>query len=59
MPIGATKRLGTWRSGDVCKFDCPLAKRTGQHAIYNTWQRFDSAEALYTCTDVRLKAVAA
>ncbi|MBK0055238.1 lytic polysaccharide monooxygenase [Stenotrophomonas sp. S39] len=42
-------------SGDVYKLDCPLPKRTGQHVIYNTWQRSDSAEAFYTCADVRFE----
>ncbi len=42
-------------SGDVYRLDCPLPKRTGQHVIYNTWQRSDSAEAFYTCADVRFE----
>ncbi len=42
-------------SGDVYKLDCPLPKRTGQHVIYNTWQRSDSKEAFYTCADVRFE----
>ncbi|WP_313140531.1 lytic polysaccharide monooxygenase [Stenotrophomonas sp.] len=42
-------------SGDVYKLECPLPKRTGQHVIYNTWQRSDSAEAFYTCADVRFE----
>jgi hypothetical protein len=31
-------------SGDVYKLDCPLPKRSGQHIIYNTWQRSDSGK---------------
>ena len=42
-------------SGDVYKLDCPLPKRSGQHVIYNTWQRSDSTEAFYTCMDVRFE----
>lgn len=42
-------------SGDVYKLDCPLPKRSGQHIIYNTWQRSDSGEAFYTCADVRFE----
>jgi chitin-binding protein len=30
--------------GRVYKLDCPLPKRTGQHIIYNTWQRSDSGK---------------
>jgi chitin-binding protein len=41
--------------GGVYKLDCPLPQRTGQHLIYNTWQRSDSAEAFYTCMDVRFE----
>ncbi len=40
------------------KLQCTLPQRTGQHVIYNTWQRSDSTEAFYTCMDVRLKAAA-
>ncbi|WP_251280219.1 lytic polysaccharide monooxygenase, partial [Enterobacter hormaechei] len=32
-----------------------LPQRTGQHVIYNTWQRSDSTEAFYTCMDVRFQ----
>ncbi|HEL4235206.1 TPA: lytic polysaccharide monooxygenase [Stenotrophomonas maltophilia] len=42
-------------SGDVYKLDCPLPERSGQHIIYNTWQRSDSGEAFYTCADVRFE----
>ncbi len=41
--------------GGVYKLDCPLPKRSGQHVIYNTWQRSDSQEAFYTCADVRFE----
>jgi chitin-binding protein len=29
-----------------------LPARTGRHVIYSTWQRTDSPEAFYTCSDV-------
>lgn len=35
------------------KLECQLPQRSGQHVIYNTWQRSDSTEAFYTCMDVR------
>ena len=38
---------------DVYRMACELPKRSGQHIIYNTWQRADSAEAFYTCMDVK------
>ncbi|OBU69123.1 cellulose-binding protein [Stenotrophomonas maltophilia] len=41
--------------GKIYKLDCPLPKRSGQHIIYNTWQRSDSGEAFYTCMDVRFE----
>ncbi|PSD27295.1 cellulose-binding protein [Stenotrophomonas maltophilia] len=41
--------------GGVYKLECPLPKRSGQHIIYNTWQRSDSQEAFYTCMDVRFE----
>lgn len=35
------------------KMDCPLPQdKTGKHVIYTIWQRDDSTEAFYTCTDV-------
>lgn len=37
------------------KLQCTLPQRTGQHVIYNTWQRSDSTEAFYTCMDVRFQ----
>ena len=33
---------------------CALPPVTGKHVIYTTWQRSDSTEAFYTCTDVVL-----
>ncbi|MCU1055696.1 lytic polysaccharide monooxygenase [Stenotrophomonas maltophilia] len=37
------------------KLQCTLPQRTGQHVIYNTWQRSDSTEAFYACMDVRFQ----
>ena len=35
------------------KMDCALPQgKTGKHVIYTIWQRDDSEEAFYTCTDV-------
>ena len=31
---------------------CPLPAATGKRVIYSVWQRSDSPEAFYTCTDV-------
>ncbi len=31
---------------------CDLPERTGRHLIYNVWQRDDSPEAFYSCSDV-------
>lgn len=41
-------------SGDKYKIKCSLPAVTGKHVIYTVWQRADSAEAFYTCTDVVL-----
>ncbi|WP_288129095.1 lytic polysaccharide monooxygenase [Microbulbifer sp.] len=45
VPVGADKRY---------TLTCPLPELTGKHVIYTTWQRSDSPEAFYTCTDVIL-----
>lgn len=34
-----------------------LPAKTGRHIIYSIWQRSDSAEAFYTCSDVTFGAV--
>lgn len=31
---------------------CDLPERSGRHVIYNVWQRNDSPEAFYSCSDV-------
>ncbi|WP_326808926.1 lytic polysaccharide monooxygenase [Streptomyces sp. NBC_01775] len=33
-------------------FDGTVPKKSGRHLIYSTWQRSDSPEAFYTCSDV-------
>ncbi|MGL4994838.1 MAG: lytic polysaccharide monooxygenase auxiliary activity family 9 protein, partial [Deefgea sp.] len=42
IPVDANKRY---------KLSCKLPKKTGQHIIYLTWQRSDSPEAFYSCSD--------
>lgn len=37
----------------VYRFRCNLPERTGKHVIYNIWQRSDSEEAFYSCSDVQ------
>lgn len=34
------------------RFRCALPALSGRHTIYTVWQRSDSTEAFYTCTDV-------
>ncbi|WP_198314456.1 lytic polysaccharide monooxygenase [Chitinibacter sp. GC72] len=43
VPVTADKRY---------KMSCQLPKKTGKQIIYVTWQRSDSAEAFYSCSDV-------
>ncbi|NLU76440.1 lytic polysaccharide monooxygenase [Streptomyces sp. HNM0575] len=38
--------------GGEYKFSADVPKRSGRHLIYSTWQRSDSPEAFYTCSDV-------
>ncbi|MGK5733087.1 lytic polysaccharide monooxygenase [Streptomyces sp. URMC 124] len=33
-------------------FDGTVPKRSGRHLVYSVWQRSDSPEAFYTCSDV-------
>lgn len=48
-------RLGSvpLSAGNVYRMSCTLPQRSGRHVIYNTWQRSDSTEAFYTCSDVQ------
>ncbi|MDJ1137894.1 lytic polysaccharide monooxygenase auxiliary activity family 9 protein [Streptomyces iconiensis] len=41
----------TLKSGSYV-FDGTVPKRSGRHLIYSVWQRSDSPEAFYTCSDV-------
>lgn len=34
------------------RFRCALPALSGRHTVYTVWQRSDSTEAFYTCTDV-------
>lgn len=34
------------------RMKCTLPKKTGRHLIYTIWQRSDSPEAFYSCSDV-------
>ncbi|WP_308445862.1 lytic polysaccharide monooxygenase [Chitiniphilus purpureus] len=37
---------------------CPLPKnKSGKHIIFNTWQRSDSPEAFYSCSDVSFSPI--
>ncbi|KAF0815205.1 Chitin-binding protein CbpD [Andreprevotia sp. IGB-42] len=48
-------------AGDANKryhLTCKLPKKTGNHILYVTWQRSDSAEAFYSCSDVSFSATA-
>lgn len=38
--------------GGEYKFKGEVPKRSGRHMIYSIWQRSDSPEAFYTCSDV-------
>lgn len=42
-PRGAAKRE---------RFDVTVPERTGRHVVYSIWQRSDSPEAFYSCSDV-------
>ncbi|MEM7194374.1 MAG: lytic polysaccharide monooxygenase auxiliary activity family 9 protein [Pseudomonadota bacterium] len=42
---------------DIYRMRCDLPERTGTHIIYNVWQRSDSPEAFYSCSDVEFKGL--
>ncbi|MCD9195097.1 lytic polysaccharide monooxygenase auxiliary activity family 9 protein [Streptomyces albireticuli] len=48
----------TLRDGSYV-IDGTVPKRSGRHLIYSVWQRSDSPEAFYTCSDVDLGGKAA
>jgi len=37
----------------IYRLKCRLPEKSGTHIIYNIWQRSDSEEAFYSCSDVR------
>ncbi|GHC32252.1 lytic polysaccharide monooxygenase [Streptomyces cinnamoneus] len=43
----------TLRNGSYV-FDGTVPKKSGRHLVYSIWQRSDSPEAFYTCSDVDL-----
>ncbi|MCA6092175.1 lytic polysaccharide monooxygenase [Streptomyces sp. SCA3-4] len=43
----------TLRNGSYV-FDGTIPKKSGRHLVYSIWQRSDSPEAFYTCSDVDL-----
>lgn len=48
--VGAAQMLTTATSRYVMQLNVP--PRTGRHVLYAIWQRSDSAEAFYSCSDV-------
>ena len=47
------------RNGNRFELSCPFPSgRSGRHLIYTIWQRSDSPEAFYTCSDVLVDATA-
>jgi chitin-binding protein len=38
----------------VYRIRCPLPERRGRHVLFAIWQRSDSPEAFYSCSDVEL-----
>jgi chitin-binding protein len=45
--------------GGEYKFKGDVPKRSGRHLIYSIWQRSDSPEAFYTCSDVTFSGAGA
>ncbi|MHC0433510.1 lytic polysaccharide monooxygenase auxiliary activity family 9 protein [Streptomyces sp. O3] len=52
----ATHRTTRTPPGGYYAFPGNLPTRTGRHIIYKVWQRDDSAEAFYSCSDVTFGA---
>ncbi len=44
--------LTQFQGKSVYKMSCKLPQRSGKHVIFNVWQRSDSGEAFYSCSDV-------
>ncbi len=43
---------GRRKAAQIDKFEVDVPQRTGRHVIYAIWQRSDSPEAFYACSDV-------
>jgi len=43
---------GPWAAEETVVLRTPLPERTGRHLLYVVWQRDDSPEAFYSCSDV-------
>ncbi|MFE2042798.1 lytic polysaccharide monooxygenase [Streptomyces sp. NPDC059477] len=50
-PVASTATTRT-SSGGFYTFQGTLPERSGQHVLYAVWQRSDSPEAFYSCSDV-------
>lgn len=49
--------LTTFEGKNVYRMNCDLPSRTGRHTIFHIWQRSDSPEAFYACSDVVINGV--
>ena len=49
---GQTPLVNIQGGGRGYRMPCTLPQRTGKHVIFHTWQRADSPEAFYACSDV-------
>ncbi|WP_440682285.1 lytic polysaccharide monooxygenase [Cysteiniphilum halobium] len=53
MPSTSESPLQSYGLGGFESFSCTIPEsKMGQHVIYAVWQRDDSAEAFYSCSDV-------
>ena len=53
VPVTSQSPLQSPGLGNFESFSCTIPEsKTGQHIIYAVWQRDDSAEAFYSCSDV-------
>ncbi len=49
--------LNRFDGKNVYRMSCDLPPRTGRHTIFHIWQRSDSPEAFYSCSDVVFNGV--
>lgn len=49
---GSVPLVGDGQGRQVYRIRCPLPARQGRHVLFTTWQRSDSDEAFYSCSDV-------